>query len=67
MKLESHSNKLLIQKIRILLHPDEWSVDGLNTEKNFRALESEHMLQFYKTLDSESKHFAKYNPSRKTK
>ena len=55
------------KKIQILLHPDEWSVDGLNTEKNFRALESKHMLQFYKTLDSESKHFAKYNPSRKTK
>ncbi|MDC0596916.1 hypothetical protein OAP43_04040 [Candidatus Pseudothioglobus singularis] len=55
------------QKMQILLHPDEWSDDGLNEEKNFRALESEHIVQFYKTLDSETKHFAKHYPSKITK
>ena len=55
------------QKMQILLHPDEWSVEGFNEEKNFRALESEHLHQFYKTLDSETKHFAKHNLAGKTK
>jgi hypothetical protein len=44
-------------KVQLLLHPDEWSPEGGEEEKNFRALEIEKCLEFQQILISECKHY----------
>ena len=42
-------------KIQLLLHPDEWSDSGLDAFDNFRSLEDEHLYEFFKTINNETK------------
>ena len=48
------------RKYQILLHPDEWTEVGYEDSENFKSLEFEHNMQFKNTLNSETKHYAKY-------
>lgn len=47
-------------KFQLLLHPDEWSKDGLNAESNFALLFKENSEKFEQNLLNESSHFIKY-------
>ncbi len=42
-------------KIQLLLHPDEWSDRGFDAFENFRSLEDEHLHEFFKTINNETK------------
>lgn len=44
-------------KIQLLIHPDYWSVTGLDTKDNFVLLIQEHIKTFSETIDSECKHY----------
>ncbi len=53
-------------KIQILLHPDEWSLNGDNSDKEFFSeIINEHNQQFINTLDTETKHFSNYKKDQK--
>ena len=49
-------------KIQLLLHPDEWSDSGLDAFDNFRSLEDEHLHEFFKTINNETKIYKKNLP-----
>ena len=49
-------------KIQLLLHPDEWSNAGLDAFENFRTLEDEHLHEFFKTINNETKIYKKNLP-----
>ncbi len=42
------------EKFHLLLHPDEWSVQGFGEYDNFRELENENSVEFERTLQSET-------------
>lgn len=44
-------------KIQLLIHPDEWTIDGYDTKTNFRKLHYEKIIEFNNTLKSECDHF----------
>jgi hypothetical protein len=46
-------------KIQMLVHPDEWTIIGLDTDANFYSLKDEKVKEFNKTIRSECKHFSK--------
>lgn len=46
-------------KIQLLIHPDEWTISGYDTDANFYSLKDEKMREFNKTVRSECKHFSK--------
>jgi len=49
------------KKIQILIHPDEWTADGLDEENNFKALKAELCQDILDTFMSETpKNFKKY-------
>ena len=52
------------QKYQILLHPDEWTEEGLLEGENFASLINESEKNFRCTLNSETKNFAKYHDRR---
>jgi hypothetical protein len=47
-------------KFQLLLHPDEWSLSGLDAEDNFRKLISDNKSRFDETLNNETKNYAEY-------
>ncbi len=48
-------------KIQILTHPDEWTLNGDNDNKEFFSkIIKDHTKNFMKTLDNETKHFNKH-------
>ena len=42
------------------MHPDEWTIEGLDAFKNFKSLINENKNIFINTLDSETMIFNKY-------
>jgi len=51
-------------KIQILAHPDEWTVDGDNNNKEyFSNVIKDHTKDFVETLDNETKHFSEHKKS----
>jgi hypothetical protein len=46
-------------KIQLLIHPDEWTVTGYNTDANFMSLKNEKIKEFNKTIKTECNHFNK--------
>lgn len=51
--LENHE----FEQVQLLLHPDEWTVDGENTANNFQSLAIENQNAFNRCLSMETKHF----------
>lgn len=51
---------LSCKKIQILLHPDEWSINGSNDYEFFNQIINESRQAFIETLDLETKHFGLY-------
>ena len=51
--------KYAFDKMQILLHPDEWSINGYQTKDNFNSLAKEHLDQFKLTLKTETKIYNK--------
>lgn len=49
------------KRIQILIHPDEWSLNGYGEEDNFRSLKEEHGQELTTTfLDETPKNYKKY-------
>ncbi|MFD0710679.1 hypothetical protein [Paenibacillus sp. GCM10027626] len=44
-------------KIQLLIHPDEWSIPGYDSKKNFQMLRHEKKIEFINTLKTECDHF----------
>lgn len=42
------------KRFQILLHPDEWSIHGMNEYDNFRALENENLAELERTMQLET-------------
>lgn len=53
-------NSYSFKKFQLLLHPDEWSIEGLNAEDNFKKLINDNRLRFDETLNNETKNYAIY-------
>ena len=48
------------KKFHLNMHPDEWTIEGLDAFKNFKSLIDENKNIFINTLDSETMIFNKY-------
>ena len=53
-------DKMPFSKYQILLHPDEWTSQGLEEEINFKSLAMESGAEFRRTMNFETKNYAKY-------